>query len=264
MKTVAEKIETIRQEGYSLDFGSVFNQTFENYKKIALQCGLAILISLVFLGIIGFALLFSLVGFNDFNADMSAFEIKNFTVLETLAYMSGTILFSALACPFTAGLIKMAQDAAKQQEVSLNTAFSFYNHASFKELFFATVIISFFTSALQIGFEFVEFQSVGVIITLCVTFSTFLYIPLISIGKLKAVEAIKGSMIITSKQIFILLGLFIVSILFVSLGFIACCIGVVFTIPFINSLYYCLYNDIIGDEKEDEDETEYYAMTVEE
>ena len=36
IKTTQDRIEEIKKNGYTLDFGNVFNHAFENYKKIAL------------------------------------------------------------------------------------------------------------------------------------------------------------------------------------------------------------------------------------
>ena len=81
---------------------------------------------------------------------------------------------------------------------------------------------------------------------------TFLVIPLIIFGNLKVAEAIKGSIIIVSKQFFILLGLIIVAVIMAILGLIGFCIGIFFTIPFIYSMYYTIYKDSIGFDEEAE------------
>jgi uncharacterized membrane protein len=75
---------------------------------------------------------------------------------------------------------------------------------------------------------------------------TFMVIPLIIFGNLKAMEAIEGSMIIVSKQFFILFALMIVSALFMMLGIFGFCIGIFFTFPFLHSMQFCIYNEIIG------------------
>ena len=91
----------------------------------------------------------------------------------------------------------------------------------------------------------------GLAISLIISFLTFLSIPLIVFGNLNAIDAIKGSIIIVSKQPLTLVGLLIVSTLFCMIGLIAVCIGIFFTMPFIYSMYYCIYDAIIGDEESD-------------
>jgi hypothetical protein len=86
----------------------------------------------------------------------------------------------------------------------------------------------------------------GIIITYVIAIFTFLVIPLIIFGNLKAIEAIKGSCTIVAKQFFVILGLIIVSYIMALLGLIGFCIGIFFTLPFIYSMYYSIYKDSIG------------------
>jgi hypothetical protein len=54
-----------------------------------------------------------------------------------------------------------------------------------------------------------------------------------------------------SKQPLILLGLIVVAIIGSMVGFIGCCIRC-FTLPFMYSMYYAMYNDIIGFDYEED------------
>ena len=60
MEKINQKIAYLKTNGYELQFENVFNKAFENYKKIALYAGLAILvfgfISMIFaaVGLISF------------------------------------------------------------------------------------------------------------------------------------------------------------------------------------------------------------------
>lgn len=254
MKTL-ERIETIKKEGYDIDFGTIFNEAFENYKKIALQGAVAfILIGLVF-GMIYLALFFMIFATpGDFTAEsMANFSIANFSTSGIVAYWFGMILFSGLVSPVSAGLIKMAQSAAKQENISIGSVFQYYGNAYFKDLFLSTVCIAVVSSTLSVASEIIGYKIFLLLLTVVLGFMTFLTIPLIIFGNLKALEAIKGSIIIVSKQPLILLGLLIVSWLFAFLGFIGLCIGIFFTIPFIYSMYYCIYASIVGDENKDEE-----------
>jgi hypothetical protein len=44
----------------------------------------------------------------------------------------------------------------------------------------------------------------------------------------------------------------VVAIIGSMVGFIGCCVGVFFTLPFIYSMYYAIYSEIIGFDYEDE------------
>ena len=254
MKTAKDRLEEIKKEGYEIDFSTIFTNSFENYKKIALNAGLIfILIGIVAAAII--AIFIGLViGFGDFNYDPENLKAENFSATGLIVYMFCVVLFAAIASPITAGIIKMAHCADKKEEFSIGTAFEYYKNPYFKEIFLATVIISFFNVTISMLFEMVEIGFVGTIIGFLIGFFTFLAIPFIIFGNLKAIEAIKASFAVISKQILLLFGLMIIGILFSVIGFIGCCIGLFFTIPFIYSMYYCIYNEIIGVAESDEND----------
>jgi uncharacterized membrane protein len=71
---------------------------------------------------------------------------------------------------------------------------------------------------------------------------------------LKAVEAIETSILLVSKQPLMLLGLIVIASIGVMVGLIGCCIGLFFTLPFMYSLYYAIYSEIVGFENESETE----------
>jgi uncharacterized membrane protein len=100
--------------------------------------------------------------------------------------------------------------------------------------------------------EFAGVPFLGNVLTYVVSFLTFLTIPLIIFSDLKAFEAITMSSRLVLKKPLLLLALIIVSFLFVMLGIFALCIGIIFTIPFLFSLYYIVYKNIVPLENKDE------------
>ena len=250
MKTTKQRIEEIKREGYDLDFTTVFGNAFENYKKIALMVGLfSLLLGLAFLVLfaVGFVLIYGMKDASFFeNINPEAMQPENFSTPFLIAYIVAVVFLTALFSPITAGFIKMARDAAKGENISFGTAFEYYSAPFFKEIFVAIVILTFFTTTISILLTFVGIQFIGGIVSLIISFFTFLAIPFIIFGNLKAIEAIQASVTVVSKHILILLGLGIVGFLFSMMGMIACCIGIIFTMPIIYSLYYCIYDEIIG------------------
>ena len=250
MENVNEKIATIQENGYEIDFSTVFNKAIENYKKIALIAGLAFIvfgaiISIFFLG--GFAAIW---GFSTITENMSQLDPKNFSGTTVLIYTLSISVFTGICAPFSAGILKMSYNASKNEEFSLATAFEYYKTSYFKDLFIATTVVSIFSLGISTILESSGIRFVGTILSYIISFFNFLTIPLIIFGKLPVFEAIKGSFTIVLKQIFVLLGLLIVSAIMACLGLIGFCIGIVFTLPFISSMYFVIYNEIIGiDEK---------------
>lgn len=253
MRTTKEKIEEIKNNGYQLDFANVFNLAFENYKKIAVYAGLMIFVFLVLIGILTAGIIIYTFGISGMNQQfLENLKNENFTGISLLIYIVSAIVFTCLLSPFPAGLIKMAHCAEKDEEFHVSTVFEYYKAPYFKELVISTLTISILSSILSSLFDYSGIKFIGTLLSMILSFFTFLTIPLIIFGNLKAIDAIKSSAIIIAKQPLVILGLIIVAIIASMVGFIGCCIGVFFTIPFMYSMYYSIYISIIGIDSESE------------
>lgn len=253
MKTTKEKIEEIKNNGYQIDFGNVFNHAFDNYKKIALYAGLMIFVFAILLGFLAGGIVIFTFGVSVLNEKMlENLRIENFEGIHLLIYIILGILFNCLLVPFLAGLIKMAHCAEKDEEFHVSTVFEYYKNPYFQELVIATFLITIFSTGLSEMFKLVGIELVGALFSAVISFFTFLTVPLIIFGDLKAIDAIKSSVILVSKQPLTLLGLLVVSFIASMVGFIACCIGIFFTIPFMYSMYYAIYTSVIGVDSQNE------------
>ncbi|MDI6048016.1 hypothetical protein [Flavobacterium yafengii] len=254
IKTTQDRIEEIKKNGYTLDFGNVFNHAFENYKKIALYGGLMIFVIFVLLSILAFGVLIAIFGGTAVVDFLKPENLKpeEFS-LNTLLIFSGiSILISCLISPLTAALIKMAYCAERDEEFHISTMFEYYKAPYFKEIFIATFVISIISSISSTVINYTQIPVISFVVTVIIELFTILMIPLIIFGKLKAIEALEASILIVSKQPLILLGLIVVGSIGTLVGLIGCCIGIVFTLPFLNSLYYAIYSEIIGFDPETE------------
>ena len=255
--TRKEKIEAICTKGYQLDFGTVFESAFENYKKIALYAGLMLLVSIIILGAIGFGVGYSVYGIADFTKLISPENLnpKNFSSTFLVGYILGIALISSFLNPFYAGFLKMADCGEKGEEFNVATMFEYYKSSYFKEIFISTLLISLTSAGISTLLQIVNLDFVGAIISYAISFFTFLTIPLIVFGNLQAVDAIKSSFAIVIKQPLVLLGLLIVAIIVSFLGIFGLCIGIFFTLPFMFSTEYSIYSAIVGiDAKSEIDE----------
>lgn len=250
MKPVKDRIEEIKINGYELDFGTVFESTFENYKKIAVYAGLMLLVFLILLSILLLTGMISYIGIE--NMEAFSEKLRNFSELKekpldiVLKLNAGVLLFSGLLNPFMAGFLKMADCGEKGEEFHVSTMFSYYKSPYFLNIFIAIFIITLVNMSLTILLEFAGFNIIGSIISMTISFITFLTIPFIIFGKLNSIDAIKSSVIIVSKQPLVLLGLIIVSLIAAIIGIFGFCIGILFTMPFIYSMNYMIYKNIIG------------------
>jgi len=256
MKPIKDRIEEIKTNGYELDFGTVFENAFENYKKIALYAGLILLFFFIFLFILMTAGMVSYIGIE--NLEAFSEKVRNFSELKekpldiVLQLNAAIILFSGLINPFMAGFLKMADCGEKDEEFHVSTMFSYYKSPYFSNIFIAVFIITLVNMSLSTLLEFAGFNIIGSIISLTISFITFLTIPFIIFGKLNSIDAIKSSILIVSKQPLVLLGLIIVSLIAAIIGFFGFCIGILFTMPFIYSMNYTIYKTIIGIDSKNE------------
>jgi hypothetical protein len=256
MKPIHYRIEEIKNNGYPLDFGTVFESAFENYKKIALYAGLMLLVFSILLSVLFLVGLISYIGIE--NLEVFADKMKEFSSLKimpleiALPLNVGLILFSGLINPFMAGFLKMADCGEKGDEFHVSTMFTYYKRPYFYNIFIAIVITAIISTALAMLFEYAGFSWIGSLITILISFLTFLSVPLIVFGKMNAFEAIQASIVIVSKQALVLLGLIIVAGIGAVLGLFGFCIGIFFTMPFLYSMNYVVYKTIIGIDSENE------------
>ncbi|RXR30083.1 hypothetical protein EQG68_11675 [Flavobacterium piscinae] len=240
-----QRINQATEKGYYLDFGTTIEKAFDNYKKIALTGGLAFLLIML----AAFALFGSIAmvafGAADIMGTMTEFNPMDFSVVGILIYFLVMVAFAGLTAPIGAGFFKMAHLAQTNKPFSVGVIFDYYKTSYFKELFILASVLATINFAFTIGAELLAFPILGSFITYVVAFFSMLAVPLIIYGEQKAIDSLVISIKLVSKQWLILLGLAIVSIIFVCLGLIGLCIGILFTFPFWYSFLYTTYNTIL-------------------
>jgi hypothetical protein len=248
MSPTRERLKDIQINGYQLDFGNVFNHAFENYKKIALYAGLVLFVFTVLFGLFAIGALVSFLGVATVTENLNPEKLnpESLTTPYLLIYSGIILALSCILSPFQAAFLKMADCGEKDEEFHISTLFNYYQLPYIKEIILSTFLISFVSILQSTLFSLYKLELVGSLITYFLSFITFLTIPLVIFGNLKALEAIKNSILIVSKQPFILIGLLIVSFIGSMVGIMACCVGVFFTIPFLYSMNYAIYHAIVG------------------
>jgi hypothetical protein len=248
MNLTQERLHDIEKNGYQIDFANVFNHAFENYKKIALYAGLVLFIfSVLFVIFIGVSLA-SIIGVAAMTKELSPEKLnfENLSDSNFLIFGSIALIVSCLLSPFQAAFLKMAHCGDRDEEFHVSDLFSYYKLPYLQEIIISTFLISTIGFAQATLFSYVHFELLGKVITYFISYITLLVVPLIVFGDLKAIEAIKFSILLIFKQPFVILGLIIVAFIGSLVGFIGCCIGVFFTLPFLYSMNYAIYSDIVG------------------
>jgi uncharacterized membrane protein len=140
----------------------------------------------------------------------------------------------------------MADCGEKGEEFHVSTIFEYYKAPYLTRILFSTLLVTLMGSSLSLLLDYIGIKFVGSLIAVTLSFLTFLSIPLIVFGNLKAIDSLKSSIAIVSKQPLVLLGLLTVAGIASMVGFIGCFVGIFFTIPFIYSMNYAIYSTIIG------------------
>ncbi|MCO6173544.1 hypothetical protein NHF50_00650 [Flavobacterium sp. NRK F10] len=247
-----KKIEDKLMYGYSLDLGVVIEEGFAVYKKTFLISGLAlILLSIVFI-ILYLGLIAAFYGLGNFSELISQISI----ISRKPTYLISTGVFSTIAsaimAPVTAGFIHVNYLAKRNREFSLSTYFEFYKGKYVIPLMTAYAIIGFTMSITNVMLAFVGLNFLSFITQGLISMVTIFTIPLIIYDDISYSEALSKSITLFGKQPLYIFVALLVAFFFSMLGFIAFCIGIIFTIPFLYSTYYSIYEQAIGFEEKSE------------
>ncbi|MBN9284894.1 MULTISPECIES: hypothetical protein [unclassified Flavobacterium] len=254
MTTIKKRLEEINQKGLHLDTGELINESFENYKKIALTAGLAFLIVTVILAALVISGISVFYGIERYVQDFTQIEQKALSKEFLLISAGVNTLMSAIMAPFIAGILKLAHDADMNRELSIGTTFDYYKSPKFKNIFLASFLIALLSVLASTLLQLVNMNLVGTFVSFIISFLTFLTIPLIIFGDLSVKDAITISItVINKKPLTILLAIFVAAI-GSCVGIIAFCLGIFFTIPYIYSMYYTIYKNIFGAEQHEIEE----------
>jgi len=239
------QIDQAIANGYYLDLGTSIEKAFENYKKIALIGGLAyLLISLAIMGI-ALTIVASLYGLSEFTETMTNFSITEFSTFGIVLYVLISIVAAGLFSPISAGFYKMAHLAENNKEFSIGTIFDYYKTSYFKDLFIAASLIALVNIGLSLLFEFLGYPIAGSLFSYITAFLTLFYLPLIVFGDQNGLAAIMKSILLVLKNPFTIFLLMLIAGIGMLLGLIGLCIGIFFTIPFLNSVLYTIYNEAL-------------------
>lgn len=247
-----ENLNLISNNGYDLDFSAVFTQSFENYKKTALLVGAIVLVLVIGFTVIVGGIAGVFIGIGSYTEFLTGFNPADQSTTAILITFAATVLGAAAYAPLTAGIINIVHLAQINEPQSFSNAFDYYKSAYFKEIFLATCIVTSISGGFSTLINLLKAETIvdssnvmltlsGTLVSIIISFFTFLTVPCIIFGNFKAMDAIKASVVIVSKNWFLILILLIVGILFAFLGIFGFCLGIFFTLPFFYSLQYIIY-----------------------
>ncbi len=244
MENSRRRIQEIKENGYELDFSNAFNPAFEIYKKIAGSAGAVMLLIVIVLLIMVFIGIFAFMGLDSIGENMRNFSPVNLSLPFLLLYCVLVFAGSIFSILLTAGLLQMAYNAFHNLDFSMGTVLEHFKSGATKELVIGGIIIAVPNLIQILLFEYITLSFIGSIISMLIGLFTFLMVPLIIFGKLKASDAVMGSIHVLLKNFLMIFLLLIVSYILALVGMIACGIGVVFTIPFMYAMITSIYLNI--------------------
>lgn len=247
-----KNLQEIKHQKYNLEFGEVFNDSLENYKKIIWVAGLVFFILTIVMVSIFMGILTSIYGASDFLSSMTEFSLLATTPSYLIVSSLFGVLISIAISPLYAGIFQICHNAQTHKAFDLGTAFIHYKTSYFKQIVISALLISLFTGIITDLITVIGFQFIGTLFTYFMYFITLFTIPFIIFGNLNAVDAIKASIAIVFKKFWIIFALMLVAFILAMIGMIAICVGIFFTLPIIYSTQYEIYRAMIGVEENDE------------
>lgn len=247
-----KNVQEIVENGYSLSFGKVFEDAFENFKKIFGVAGLAILLYSLILGALAFTVIIALSSVTGISDSLAGFNINALSGVDKLLFILFSITISVFSYFMTAGFLKMAYLADVNKSFGIGTTFDSFRGDNTKELFVAALVISICSISISTFIENLSNDLLGNIASATVSYLTVFTIPLIIFSRLTAFQAIKYSIKLVFKQPFIILFLLIFALVLACLGIIALCLGIFFTLPLLYSMNFAIYNNVLPIQEQDE------------
>jgi hypothetical protein len=245
-QTMKNIIEQKVRNGYSLDLGKLIDESFATFKKTFLIAGLGMVIISIVMFIFYLGILGAFFGFSNFTETMTSIESlatdTNFIIGNAVV----TMLFSALFAPITAGFIHINHLAKTNKEFSVSDLFNFYKGAIFKQIFMSYLVIGFTTAVITVGLSIIGYEFMNTIFQIIIGLFTVFTIPLIVYGEQNYLDAITKSAQLFIKQPFIIIIALLIAFIGMLLGIFVLCIGIIFTIPYLYSMYYAIYAQTIG------------------
>lgn len=211
--------------------GAIISHAFEMYKGVFLY-GLVVMIiyfvaDFILQLITGFSLWTDFDSFNDFDDA----ESRLWRNSEVKFYYSSTGLLNIALTPLYLGLIYVTNKFNNKQQIDFNDLFIGYRQNLGQTLLYGLITtIILYISLAMCGFPFLF------------VFPLFLLgLPSLLFENLSATEAIGKTFNIAKEDYGVFLGVGLLGGLLSIAGFILCCIGIIFTIPFIYVVMYSAY-----------------------
>ncbi len=263
MNTIEQITERIRQSK-PLDFGTIFSDAIELFKKTWIQGFLLQIFSAIIMLPLIIAVYIPFIGVmiaqaesGEINSDAFDAVFAGLSVIFFIFLVVGVLVLGTLTMALQAGFYKIMKKLDYDEEIQTSDFFFFVKGKYLGKLFSLMLVAMLISSAIGLVVALLLiptfFMSLVIYLYIMVPMSLiilfFAFNPELSVGNI-----IKGCFILGNKKWLLLFGLMIVSsILSQIVGFLLCGVGLMFTTAFVYHPTYLVYKNVIGFEKEKPD-----------
>ena len=259
MENKEQQVDKKLNEGYTIDMGRVIDNSIAYFKKTIWISGLAVILAVVFIAIItGMITARTTIG-TGFLGNPEKFSTNPNAIVFTtfgIVLMIVNVVTTSLLTPLYAGFLNINHLAAQEKEISFGDLFIFYKNNKTKDLIIKGFIVNFTVQVIAICFIQLGLDFIGSLIQYFITTVVLFATPLIIYFNLNYSKALEKSIPLILKSFFPIILLMFLSGILALLGFLALCIGIFFTMPFILSMQYAIFAEVfnIKEEKTEIDE----------
>ncbi|TDS64204.1 hypothetical protein [Myroides indicus] len=255
MSNLNEKLSDIRENGYQLSPFNVMSEAFVYFKRSFLLITISLLTVILFLSFIS-----SLFISRYIDADSPDLQEQINGIINLLLqppyiyyYIIGVTILTALSSVLLAGYLKVNAEISQGKKPSFLTVFKYFVSKKGIYIFLAQLLISSVFSLITFALQLKNLQMVSMAINWLINTLTIFITPLIIFGNQKPLEAIKNSIMVVNKQPVPIILTVVLNYFLVLSGLFFFVIGFLFTLPYLFSIYFTLYKQVIGYIPEEKD-----------
>ncbi|WP_250434759.1 hypothetical protein [Hanstruepera flava] len=242
LNRILERIQTAP----SLDFGNIFSDSIDLFKKTWIQGFLLQIFSMIIMLPLILIIYVPLIGImiaqaesGEYNPDAYNAVFAGFSVLFIILIVVGALVLSVVTIALQAGFFRIMKRLDHDEDVLTSDFFHFIKGKYLGKLF-VLMLASVFISTLATLLCFLPLIYVMVPMSFFTMF--FAYNPDLTVG-----DIVKGSFALGNKKWWLVFGLLIVSSLLAQIvGTLLCGIGVFFTAAFVYHPTYLVYKNVVG------------------
>jgi hypothetical protein len=255
MSNLNEKLNNIRQNGYQLSPFNVMSEAFVYFKRSFLLITTSLLTVILFLSFISSLFIRRYIDADSPDLQEQINDMINLLLQPPYIYyyIGGVTILTALSSVLLAGYLKVNAEISQGKKPSFLIVFKYFVSKKGIYIFLAQLLISSVFSLITFALQLKNLQMVSMAINWLINTLTIFITPLIIFGNQKPLEAIKNSIMVVNKQPVPIILTVVLNYFLVLSGLFFFVIGFLFTLPYLFSVYFTLYKQVIGYTPEEED-----------